>query len=442
MSFIENNQINQIFGDVLKNDKKTFSFFNTNDVNNKNDSIFVKKNMENNNKNFSFFYSKDSTNDNSLFKDNNNNQSKNNKLSENLFSFKENNNTINDNEMLFNTNKNTISKNFSRNENSEQYDKLKIHLNNISFDGKSKENIIFNQNESDLKKLEFNLSNNIKDESKIMSLNKIIYDKNSRTNEEEQKNNNDNKIINENNMNNIKYILNEQKKIPEKDFHLSESEELKEYEKNNLLNKTNNEIIEELKNKLYNQQQKFKKLTENTRAIESKIHKILKKNIENQKFYEENGYKENNLIKKIDEIDENSGKLKKEIILGNNEMSDVILYYKKNLINSNLFNTYDFDKFKFCEEIIDINGKLSKIESDIKLTEESLNKKRKKISDEINYDDNGIWIKRDNNKKIFLSQNEMNSLLNECYEGLINLKNTQEIFDLKYDILKKTLVNN
>ena len=42
--------------------------------------------------------------------------------------------------------------------------------------------------------------------------------------------------------------------------------------------------------------------------------------------------------------------------------------------------------------------------------------------------------------KLFINQNEMNSLLSECYDGLMNLKNMQDSFDKKYDLLKQSLI--
>ena len=53
---------------------------------------------------------------------------------------------------------------------------------------------------------------------------------------------------------------------------------------------------------------------------------------------------------------------------------------------------------------------------------------------------NGIWIERPNKMKIFVNQNEMNSLLSECYDGLMNLKSMQESIDNKYELLKQKMV--
>ena len=54
-----------------------------------------------------------------------------------------------------------------------------------------------------------------------------------------------------------------------------------------------------------------------------------------------------------------------------------------------------------------------------------------------NDDKNRFWIEKVDDKKIFVNQNEMNSLLNECYDEFISLKNLQETFDLKYELIKK-----
>ena len=69
-------------------------------------------------------------------------------------------------------------------------------------------------------------------------------------------------------------------------------------------------------------------------------------------------------------------------------------------------------------------------------------KKRKNISEKLNDDKNGFWIEKADDKKIFVNQKEMNSILSECYVGLISLKNMQETFDSKYELIKKTLFHN
>ena len=61
-----------------------------------------------------------------------------------------------------------------------------------------------------------------------------------------------------------------------------------------------------------------------------------------------------------------------------------------------------------------------------------MNKKEKEIADRSNEIENnngnlGVWVERPNKKKFFISQNEMNSMLTECYEGLSNIKTQQEL---------------
>jgi hypothetical protein len=237
--------------------------------------------------------------------------------------------------------------------------------------------------------------------------------------------------------------------IPEMPFQFSDCKELENFEKNQLLQKTNNEIIEDFKNMLNNQQKNFKICTENTRKLESKYIDILKINNANEKFCEINENKGKNILAKINSINERSKNMQEAIEFIDNKMTGVLKPYKDNIMNSDniLFNQNNSEKFKFYEDFMKISKKCFAIENNIIEAENSLGKIEKDILDKSNGLENnngniGLWIERPNKMKIFVNQNEMNSLFTECYDGLMNLKSMQDSIDNKYELLKKSLVKS
>jgi len=87
-------------------------------------------------------------------------------------------------------------------------------------------------------------------------------------------NQNQNQPKKENEINNINNINNNMNiKIPEKPFDvsLSNAKELEEFEKNQMLYKTNSEILDEFKRMLFNQKAKYKQCGQNTRKFEQKL---------------------------------------------------------------------------------------------------------------------------------------------------------------------------
>jgi len=236
-------------------------------------------------------------------------------------------------------------------------------------------------------------------------------------------------------------------KMPEVPFQFSECKELQENEKNQLLHKTNYEIVEELKNMLITQKKKFKECTENTRIFESKCMDMFKINLDNAKISKMNEKNGEAVLEKINSINERSKYLKNTIEFIDNKMTGVLKPYKENIMNRDniLFNQTNVDKFKFYEDFINVSKKCFSIENDLNETEQILSNKDKELSDRLNDQvnnngSNGIWIERPNKIKLFINQNEMNSLLSECYDGLMNLKNMQDSFDIKYDLLKQNLI--
>ena len=82
-------------------------------------------------------------------------------------------------------------------------------------------------------------------------------------------------------------------KIPEKpfDLSLSNSKELEDYEKNQMLYKSNKEILEEFKTMLKTQKEKYKQCVNNTRTFEKKLMGILDITNANSKLSEINEMK-------------------------------------------------------------------------------------------------------------------------------------------------------
>ena len=125
-------------------------------------------------------------------------------------------------------------------------------------------------------------------------------------------------------------------------------------------------------------------------------------------------------------------------------MSSVFSEYNNNIVNNNntIFCGINKDKLKFFDDMIDVSAKCVKIENDINNNEQILKKKEEMLSKKLNDDNNGFWIEAMNKKNIFINQKEMNSLLSDCYDGLVYLKNMPESFDTKYELIKKTLFKN
>ena len=252
---------------------------------------------------------------------------------------------------------------------------------------------------------------------------------------------------NQNEQNN-KNIINEdsKNKVPDKPFDLSlitNCKELEEYEKKQMLYKTNKDILVDFKNMLSKQKIKYKKCVENTRFLEKKIMDIIRVTSANSRFSEMNIKKGNNIINKINGINYQSKNLENVMITINDKLSQTLNPYKDNVMNSDklLLNQNGAEKFKFYENFEEISDKCYSIENILNEAEQNLIKKGKEIDEKNNKDNNGVWIER-NKKKIFVNQNEVNNLFSECYDGLNNLKNMQDIIDKNYENLKLKLMKN
>ena len=234
-------------------------------------------------------------------------------------------------------------------------------------------------------------------------------------------------------------------KIPEKPFDvsLSNAKELEEFEKNQMLYKTNGEILEEFKKMLFNQQAKYKQCVQNTRKFEQKVMGLIEITNTNAIISKHNGKKGKKIIDKINTINHLSKNLENIITNFNDKLNANLIPFKDNIMNSDKFllNENNSEKFKFYENFDQISDKCYLIENAVNEAEQNFFKKEKEIGEKNKNEQDGIWIEK-NNKKVFINQNEMNNLFSECYDGLANLKNMQDNIDKQYEILKSKLIKS
>ena len=257
---------------------------------------------------------------------------------------------------------------------------------------------------------------------------------------------NQNNVNNNNQQANIK--SNENKnylnlKIPEKPFEFSfgNSKELEDYEKNQLMHKTNKEIIEDFKNMLLTQKAKYKQCVANTRQFERKIMGIIEITNSNSLMSEKNEKNGQKYLSKINSLYYQSKNLENILTNFNEKLGQTLSPYRDNVMNSDkiLLNQNNSERFKFYENFSQISEKCYLIENSINEAEQNLAKKEKEIKEKEGDKGEGIWIER-NKGKIFVNQNEINNLFSECYDGLSNLKSLQDNIDKKYEMLKMKLL--
>jgi len=276
------------------------------------------------------------------------------------------------------------------------------------------------------------------------------------------KNNNNNANINQNaqNQNNINNNNNQQAnqqaniksndnknylniKIPEKPFEISfgNSKELEEYEKNQIMHKTNKEIIDDFKNMLLTQKAKYKQCVSNTREFERKLMGIIDITNTNSLMSEINEKNGKKYLSKINSIYYQSKNLENILTNFNDKLNQTLSPYRDNVMNSDkiFLNQNNSERFKFYENFAQLSEKCYLIENSINEAEQNLAKKEKEINEKEDNKKEGVWIER-NRGKIFVNQNEINNLFSECYDGLSNLKSMQDNIDKRYEMLKMKLL--
>mgnify|MGYP007056208736 FL=1 len=160
-------------------------------------------------------------------------------------------------------------------------------------------------------------------------------------------------------------------------------------------------------------------------------------------------------------------------------ITDALDYLKKKMNNYDNLTTIKTQNFeennKFYKDLNETSEKIKKIDNNINIIWNSLNRKEENknelfdINDEkqrenyinnINNIDNyklhrinnniilnnkmdGIILERnelDKIKKIYVEQKDLNNIFTECYDGLYGLKSIQDEFDIKYERLKNSLI--
>ena len=286
-----------------------------------------------------------------------------------------------------------------------------------------------------------NENNNNNNNNQGLNATNILNQNQNPLNQNQPKKENKDELNNLNNLNNNDLNI----KIPEKPFDvsLSNAKELEEFEKNQMLYKTNGEILEEFKKMLFNQQAKYKQCVQNTRKFEQKVMGLIEITNTNAIISKHNGKKGKKIIDKINTINHLSKNLENIITNFNDKLNANLIPFKDNIMNSDKFllNENNSEKFKFYENFDQISDKCYLIENAVNEAEQNFFKKEKEIGEKNKNEQDGIWIEK-NNKKIFINQNEMNNLFSECYDGLANLKNMQDNIDKQYEILKSKLIKS
>ena len=390
----------------------------------------------------------------------------------NSISFSNNNIFSNLNNNNININKEEKKDNLTIDTNSNI--KTNNNTNNIGFN-------FFNINEKKDKPLEATTINNKTEEKKesnnifLAQSNNIL---NKMNNDIDINKNKENKDINNKSKSLIEDFSIKQNKNNDKDREVKEflnnlliednlilaNKEMMEYEKKQLFAKLGGEIIDELRTTLNSNKEEFKQYVNNTRMLEEKFYqtnKIINNNIENSVQKE---MKYNNILLNLNKVYQNAHDLDTKISNRNKIISDALDYIKNNnnntyINNLNYIKVVDFEENNaIFKDLKEISKKVSKIDDDLniisnimdknennsaQLFTEKDNKKKGNINGIYTFNNNmeGVWIKRNNENKIYVEEKEINGLFNDCYNGLNGLILETEQFNEIYNKLKNKLIN-
>lgn len=390
--------------------------------------------------------------------------------------FQNNISTKNDSNNPFNLNINQVQNPFNLNNNKDDNKNLSIINTNKNTNNINNDNF-------------FNINNKIKEESKQeekKEKNNIFL---AQSNNLLNKMNNDININKENKINisnneqkksnflldDVSQILNqngkkEEKKVDEflkdlfeEDNLISSNKRMIEYQKNLLNTQTGEEILNDLKSTLFSQKEQFKNYVNNTRLLEEKFSKICKENNENMKKAILVQMKYSNLSAQLDSITQNKNTLEENIEKKHKNISEALDY----ILKSNNNNIYNFirkedleKKNEFFNDIKITSNKVRKIEDDINIISNIMDKNEKNTNDkEIFFNENynrndknngaifisnknieGVWIERNNNK-LYVTQKETNEIFNECYSGINSFIAEQDEIEKRCDNIKRKLLD-
>ena len=430
---------------------------NSNNLNNQND----------NNKNMTNLFPPLKTQQNNIQNSSTNiniNQNSNNNIINNSNPINNNNNTNTNTSNIFNTAQFTNKPPDSNNNNNSKQDILniipKINPLEIKKEEKKEEpNIFISQSNNILNK-----SNEVPEKSQINNQLKISDLPSFNPLQEKKQKSKVSEFINN--------LLSEDKII------FSEKEK-EEYEKNQLSFKKNEEILDEFKNMLDNHKEKYTKSVSNMRLFDKKFISLINNIKINAAESLNNEMKYKKLMEKIKITETKFTNLKINMTNKDKTITDALDYLKKKMNNYNNLTTIKTQNFeennKFYKDLNETSEKIKKIDNNINIIWNSLNRKEENknelfdISDEkqrenyinnINNKDNyklhrinnniilnnkmdGIILERnelDKIKKIYVEQKDLNNIFTECYDGLYGLKSIQDEFDIKYERLKNSLI--
>jgi hypothetical protein len=328
--------------------------------------------------------------------------------------------------------------------------------------------------------------NEIKKEEKKEELNVFLAQSNqilNKSNNNKEQNQNNNQIKNSiqpqisknnnnnNNINIIKPILDKNGNSKAKDFInnlfvddtlIFSENERKDFEKNQLSYKLNEDIVDEFKTMLFNQKERFEKFVHNERIYEQRYTNLVNNINKNSNELLNNGIKMKKLSEKIKSVESKYTDLNLKMTNRDKAVTRAINYIEKNLNNGNslsIMKSKNFlEKYGFYKEMGETSDKIESINKNLNTSWNSICKieDSKNVTDFIyneelekrkirmnNFNMDGIFIERnelDIKKKIYVEQNDIDNIFNECYEGLFSLKRMQDEIDNKYNLLKNKLI--
>ena len=406
------------------------------------------------------------------------------KIKENIFTNQGNiNKEENKSNSIINTNTSTninlnTSNNILQNNNTNNVTTNNTNTNNITttnfFSAKNTNGITGNIGNKDEKKEE---TNNIFLAKSNSFLNKS--NKESNINNDKENGNKEHFIINQKSLSNelsqnnneAQNQNNGQKKEDEKadvflnnllaeDKLIGSNKKIREYIKNQTLNKFGEEIINEMKSTLDSQKKAYHECVKNTRELEERFYQLGKIGKEEADFALQNQIRYEKLLKEINNLYQNTNSIEQKVSLKNKNFTKIFDYMnqinKDNNNNISYINRINFeDKNQFYKNLMENSKKLRKFEEELNIINSNFERNEQDMFERdefyekysnnnnelfsFNNDMQGVWIER-NNTKIYVEQKEMDEIYNDCYNGLCGLIDQDEEIMRKIDTFQKKII--
>ena len=373
---------------------------------------------------------------------------------------------------------NSINNNNNTNQNTSNIFTNTPNKNNIFLNNKNNNNkpnnisIIPQKNDQEIKKEEKKETNIFLTQS-----NNILNKSNNFPSQSQLNNQVNNSILSQEqkNENIIKNILNpiqekkEKSKVNEfinsllsEDKLIFSEKEKKEYEKNQISYKLNKEICEEFKDMLLTQKEKFEKYTSNARLIDKKFMYLINKMKNNASESLNNEIRFRNLCEKIKSTEKKVSNLKSNMNKKDTEITKGLDFLKKNLFNNNYTNNNNNnnnnnnlyllknnnleEKIKFFVELNETSDKIKKIDNNLNIIWNSLNKDEKNIN-EINFFDINKENENENKNKKFKLNNNIKEMLleknnNLIYNYILNNGNDEAFLEKNNNLIYNYILND